>query len=222
MGIRVIAPGLATTVQDLGRPGYYHLGIPVSGAMDRLSLRAANMLVGNDEGAAALEAVFMGPELEFTGDATVADPLGADAEGDVRRARPYSVPRHIRPKTVLVSSMPVARLYRDLLRVDGRSARIRSTYPLGAPAFYGRGCGRDELPTVEARGGGRASVPPYLAGCRQAAELRPCPLTGTSPGISKLLRDTGRCAGGDRIGSASVSVRLSPSSARALRAAPPV
>jgi biotin-dependent carboxylase-like uncharacterized protein len=72
MPIKVISPGLATTVQDLGRPGYYHLGIPISGAMDRLALRAANMLVGNDEGAAALEAVFMGPELEFTSDATVA------------------------------------------------------------------------------------------------------------------------------------------------------
>src|SRR5438309_507462 len=34
MAIRVIAPGLATTVQDLGRPGYYHLGIPVSGARE--------------------------------------------------------------------------------------------------------------------------------------------------------------------------------------------
>ena len=72
MAIRVKAPGLATTVQDLGRPGYYHLGIPISGAMDRFALRAANMLVGNDEGAAALEAVFLGPELEFTRDATVA------------------------------------------------------------------------------------------------------------------------------------------------------
>ena len=77
MPIKVISPGLATTVQDLGRPGYYHLGIPLSGAMDRLALRAANMLVGNDEGAAALEAVFMGPELEFTSDATVAV-TGAD------------------------------------------------------------------------------------------------------------------------------------------------
>ncbi len=77
MGINVIAPGLATTVQDLGRPGYYHLGIPISGAMDRFSLRAANMLVGNEEGAAVLEAVFMGPELEFTADAVVAV-TGAD------------------------------------------------------------------------------------------------------------------------------------------------
>jgi biotin-dependent carboxylase-like uncharacterized protein len=72
MAIKVLAPGLATTVQDLGRPGYYHLGIPLSGGMDRFALRAANMLVGNDEGAAVLEAVFMGPELEFTAEATVA------------------------------------------------------------------------------------------------------------------------------------------------------
>ena len=52
MAIKVIKPGLATTVQDLGRPGYYHLGIPLSGGMDRFALRAANLLVGNDEGAA--------------------------------------------------------------------------------------------------------------------------------------------------------------------------
>jgi len=72
MAIKVISAGLATTVQDLGRPGYYHLGIPISGGMDRAALRAANMLVGNDEGAAVLEAVFLGPELEFTADAIVA------------------------------------------------------------------------------------------------------------------------------------------------------
>ncbi len=72
MAIRVRAPGLSTTVQDLGRPGYYHIGIPISGAMDRFALRAANLLVGNEEGSAALEAVFMGPELEFTADAMVA------------------------------------------------------------------------------------------------------------------------------------------------------
>ena len=40
MAIEVIKPGLATTVQDLGRPGYYHLGIPLSGGMDRFALRA--------------------------------------------------------------------------------------------------------------------------------------------------------------------------------------
>lgn len=72
MPINVISAGILTSIQDLGRPGYYHLGIPIGGAMDRLALRAANLLVGNDEGAAGLEAVFMGPELEFTEDAMVA------------------------------------------------------------------------------------------------------------------------------------------------------
>jgi biotin-dependent carboxylase-like uncharacterized protein len=72
MAIRIHSPGLATTVQDLGRPGYYHLGIPLSGGMDRLALQAANLLVGNAPGAAVLEAVFTGPQIEFTSDRLVA------------------------------------------------------------------------------------------------------------------------------------------------------
>lgn len=77
MALNIIKPGLSTSVQDLGRPGYFHLGIPISGAMDRFAMRAANMLVGNPEDAAGLEAVFMGPEIEFTEDAVVAV-TGAD------------------------------------------------------------------------------------------------------------------------------------------------
>ena len=77
MAINVVNPGLLTTIQDLGRPGYFHLGIPISGAMDRYALRVANLLVGNDEGVAALETVFMGPELAFTEDRLVAV-TGAD------------------------------------------------------------------------------------------------------------------------------------------------
>jgi urea carboxylase len=77
MPLKIIKPGLSTSVQDLGRPGYFHLGIPIGGAMDRYAMRAANMLVGNAEDAAGLEAVFMGPEIEFTQDAVVAV-TGAD------------------------------------------------------------------------------------------------------------------------------------------------
>lgn len=77
MALKINKPGLSTSVQDLGRPGYFHLGIPIGGAMDRYALRCANMLVGNREDAAGLEAVFMGPEIEFTEDATVAV-CGAD------------------------------------------------------------------------------------------------------------------------------------------------
>ena len=72
MVIEVSKPGLATTVQDLGRPEHYDVGIPLSGAMDRFALRVANMLVGNPEGSAGLECVFLGPALRFTRDAVVA------------------------------------------------------------------------------------------------------------------------------------------------------
>ena len=77
MAVNVIKPGLSTTLQDQGRPGYYHIGIPLSGGMDLLALSTANLLVGNPESAAVLEAVFLGPELEFTADALVAV-TGAD------------------------------------------------------------------------------------------------------------------------------------------------
>lgn len=72
MAIEVIKPGLATTVQDAGRVGYYNVGIPLSGALDQYSFRAANLLVGNDENAAAIECTLLGPELRFHDDAVIA------------------------------------------------------------------------------------------------------------------------------------------------------
>jgi len=63
--IRVIKPGIQTTVQDNGRIGFYEIGMPPAGAFDSYSYQIANMLVGNDYNAAALEAVYMGPTLEF-------------------------------------------------------------------------------------------------------------------------------------------------------------
>jgi biotin-dependent carboxylase-like uncharacterized protein len=62
--LRVISPGLNTTVQDRGRTGYQRLGIPVSGALDTIALAAANVVVGNTPGAAALECLYQGPNLE--------------------------------------------------------------------------------------------------------------------------------------------------------------
>jgi biotin-dependent carboxylase-like uncharacterized protein len=62
-GLRVVAPGLMTTLQDLGRRGYQHLGIPVSGALDAVSLGAANAIVGNGPGTGALEIAYQGPTL---------------------------------------------------------------------------------------------------------------------------------------------------------------
>lgn len=65
MQVEILNGGLAVSIQDLGRPGYYRYGIPMGGAMDRESLRIANLLVGNDETAACFEAPFLGPTLRF-------------------------------------------------------------------------------------------------------------------------------------------------------------
>jgi biotin-dependent carboxylase-like uncharacterized protein len=70
--LHVISPGLLTTVQDLGRFGYAHFGISASGAADPLALRAANLLVGNAENAAALELTLNGGEFAFEQPALVA------------------------------------------------------------------------------------------------------------------------------------------------------
>jgi biotin-dependent carboxylase-like uncharacterized protein len=58
--IEVLKPGLLTTIQDLGRPGHAHLGVPRSGALDVASLVLANRLVGNPDGAAGLETTLTG------------------------------------------------------------------------------------------------------------------------------------------------------------------
>ena len=61
--LHVLNPGLWTTVQDLGRPGFQHLGVPVGGALDPVSLRAANLLVGNPPDLGTLEVAYLGPTL---------------------------------------------------------------------------------------------------------------------------------------------------------------
>jgi len=72
MTIRVAKPGLFTTIQDCGRWGYAHLGISPAGAADALSLRIANLLVGNDENSPALEMTLLGATLEFEASAIIA------------------------------------------------------------------------------------------------------------------------------------------------------
>ncbi len=63
--IEVVAPGLLTSVQDLGRWGYAAYGVPTAGAMDPFAARAANALVGNPPDAAVLEITLAGPTLRF-------------------------------------------------------------------------------------------------------------------------------------------------------------
>jgi len=68
----VLNPGILTMVQDFGRVGYGQYGIPVSGAMDRFSFQVANLLVGNDPCAAALEITLHRLELEILHSVSIA------------------------------------------------------------------------------------------------------------------------------------------------------
>ncbi|RXZ82657.1 biotin-dependent carboxyltransferase [Paenibacillaceae bacterium] len=70
--VTVIKPGFFTTVQDLGRRHLLRNGVSASGAMDPLSLRLGNLLVGNEEGAAALEVTMAGPKLRFSAAGAIA------------------------------------------------------------------------------------------------------------------------------------------------------
>lgn len=184
MALKVIKPGLLTTIQDLGRPGYFHLGIPLGGAMDRLALRAANLLVGNDEGAAGLEAVFMGPELEFAADAVVAV-TGADM--------PLFLDEAEQPGWTAIPVKAGQRLGFGYLRAGARAyvaisggidtppaLGSRSTYAIGAlGGIDGRAIAADDVlplgqPSGRAKAG--ASVPPALRRMPGApAELRMLP-----------------------------------------------
>lgn len=181
--LKVVTPGLATTVQDLGRPGYYHLGIPLSGGMDRFALRAANLLVGNDEGAAVLEAVFMGPELVFGEDATVAVtgaelPILVDGEQQATWTS-FSVKKGQKLSFGFLKAG--ARIY---IAVSGGidvplALGSRSTYAIGAlGGFKGRPIAAgDELPVGTGKGAAAGrSVPEALRRKPgQPAELRVLP-----------------------------------------------
>jgi biotin-dependent carboxylase-like uncharacterized protein len=82
MMLKVVSGGPQTTVQDLGRPGYLHTGMPPSGAFDSFSLRVANLLVGNnpggrylvgrDPGDAGLEVLLLGCRIRATADHVIA------------------------------------------------------------------------------------------------------------------------------------------------------
>jgi antagonist of KipI len=82
--IEILAPGLLTTVQDLGREGFGPMGVSPSGAADPIALRVGNRLVGNAEGAAALEMTLLGGTLVFPEGAIIAltgADFGAELDG---------------------------------------------------------------------------------------------------------------------------------------------
>ncbi len=162
MAIEVIKPGLATTVQDAGRPGYYNVGIPLSGGLDQYALRVANLLVGNEEGAAVLEASLLAPELVFHAPAIIAV-AGAEAAPKING--------ETRPRNESFAVRAGDRLGFDFMKAGARSyialaGGIDVPVVLGSRSLYGLGAlggfsGRklvagDVLPVGTLRAGARA------------------------------------------------------------------
>ncbi|MFL6111434.1 MAG: allophanate hydrolase subunit 2 family protein, partial [Catenulispora sp.] len=116
--ITVTRPGPLTTIQDLGRPGYAHLGVPRSGALDQAALRRANALVGNGVRAAGLETTLLGCALRFEATARVAV-VGAEAIVRVDK-QPVSVRAAFEvPPGAVLDIGPAQRGVRSYLSVAG-------------------------------------------------------------------------------------------------------
>ena len=105
----VLDTGTLTTVQDLGRPGHAHLGVPRAGALDLPAAALANRLVGNDAAAAVLEITFGGLALRAGAGRWVAvtgAPGPVSVDGAARSARPPNVTS----RTAAAGSLPTSRL----------------------------------------------------------------------------------------------------------------
>lgn len=185
--LNVVSGGLSTTVQDLGRPGEYAIGMPPSGAMDQYSHRIANMLVGNDPDAATLEATYIGPTLEF-GDDRVVAVTGGGCPIEVN-GEPASMWESftVGPGDVLSFGM-IESGARPYVAVSGgigvpEYLGSRSTYTLtGIGGFEGRKLADgDSVPLGSANGGRPGAVLPH--------ELRP-----TFPSEIEVRVVVGLCA----------------------------
>ena len=116
--IRVIRPGPFTAIQDNGRSGFQRWGIAVGGALDSESYRLANLLVGNDPGAAALEMTLVGASLEFEEPVLIAL-CGAELHASVKGV-PVPLMRPVLLRSgALLECGPMTRGCRTYLAVAG-------------------------------------------------------------------------------------------------------
>lgn len=189
----VVESGVLTTVQDRGRFGYAHLGVPRAGALDRPAATLANRLVGNDEDMAVLEAVLGGLVLRTTSGTWVAL-TGADAPAHVDdRAVPYGEAAWLPAGAALVVGRPSCGV-RTYLAFSGGVAvapvlgsRSRDTLAGIGPAPLRAG---DRLPLGDPVGGppGADVLPPRRA---SGLRLRPGPRPEWFPGdVLDRLRAT--------------------------------
>jgi len=201
MGLIVRSPGLLTTVQDGGRAGYRAIGVAAGGAMDEVALRTANLIVGNPEGAAALEMTLAGAELEAADDLLIAV-TGAEMSPAADGGRlPMGRPVWVRRGTVIrfgraargcrayvavaggIDVPPVLGGRGTDIRAgfggaDGRPLRAGDALPAGAPSARAAAPRAGGAPGAGAPAGAGAAAAPAAAAGRAWAAPGWCALPG--------------------------------------------
>lgn len=160
MSLEIIRPGLLTTVQDQGRFGYQQAGVVVSGALDAVALRQANLLVGNAPDAAGLEITLLGPRIRFAAAHLIAlagadlsatlsgqpvglnRPVGVGAGAELVFGWPVAGSRAYLAVAGGVAVAPVLGSRATYLRaglggLHGRALRAGDQLPVGAPSLLG-------------------------------------------------------------------------------------
>jgi 5-oxoprolinase (ATP-hydrolysing) subunit C len=128
--LHVVAPGLAATFQDCGREGYQRFGVPVSGALDAVSLQIANLIAGNAPGEAAIEVLGAGLTLRVCADSVTIAAAGA--------ALPY----------VIETSQASLRVPAFQSATARRGDVLQFPPPIGSAVFYIAAAGGFDLPPV--------------------------------------------------------------------------
>jgi antagonist of KipI len=153
VSVTVRQPGMQTTVQDLGRPGWQHVGVPVGGAMDRCAHRIANLLIGNPPDAAALECALGGIALQFDAPALVAL-AGRDITASIDgRQLPAWRPCLVHRGALLVlhtgcrTTIAVGGGIDVPVILDGRGTSLRAAFG----GWHGRALRRDDRLPIGAR-----------------------------------------------------------------------
>ena len=154
--MKVVIPGVLTTVQDLGRFGYQKSGMTCSGVMDTAAYRKANYLVGNEEGAAVLEMTLYGGSCRFEEDTVIAL-TGADMQPTVNQ-KPIAMNQEMKVPAGGVLNLGMAKTgCRTYLAVAGgfEVPKVMGSYSTNLKCGIGGHEGRalqmgDELPIGEA------------------------------------------------------------------------
>jgi biotin-dependent carboxylase-like uncharacterized protein len=137
--LKVVAPGLHTTVQDLGRRGFQDVGVPVAGALDRIGLQLANALVGNALDAPALEILVQGPTFEVACESVRIALVGGSGGIEVsnEEARTVAVGRSVRlARGAIVKIRPLGDVACAYLALEGG---VPVEPVLGSASTYARG-----------------------------------------------------------------------------------